>query len=336
MSGFSRTSTSQVRLKADATIKESAARYVTVVTPGLFTTIQDRGRWGYQTSGVPVAGPMDMDSHDAANAAVGNPPDAATLEVTLTGPELRFDHDAVVAVAGADIGSSVDAAPLPGGTPCPVRSGSTLRFGERRRGARAYVAFAGGIDVPLVLGSRATHVLSGHGGLGGRALVAGDRLTLGPAPVAVEADLQLRLGGPEGPPLRSSRRLRVLPGPQDDRFPAVALDALLRSRFRVSPQSNRMGYRLEGARLPPAEGPEMISDATFTGGIQVPSSGELILLMADRQTTGGYPQIATVITADLPLAGQLAPGDWVEFAICTRGEAVAALNRESGSLDGGR
>jgi KipI family sensor histidine kinase inhibitor len=321
------------RLKAAPTTAEGVARYVTVVSPGLFTTIQDRGRWGHQANGVPVAGPMDIDSHDAANAAVGNPSDAATLEVTLTGPELRFDHDAVIAVAGADIGASVDGAALPRHACCPVRPGSILRFGERRTGARAYVAFGGGIDIPIVLGSRATHVLSGLGGLGGRALVAGDRFPLGPTGGEAEADhgRLSRLGSEARPSVPAGgARLRVLPGPQDDRLPAAALEELVRSRFRVSPQSNRMGYRLEGARIPTAESAEMISDATFTGSIQVPPSGEPILLMADRQTTGGYPQIATVITADLPLAGQLAPGDWVEFTMCTRHEAVAALARQRG------
>jgi antagonist of KipI len=319
----------------------------------LFTTIQDRGRWGHQASGVPVAGPMDRDSHEAANAAVGNPRDAATLEVTLAGPELRFDHGAVVAVAGADISASVDGTALPGHSACVVRPGSTLHFGERKRGARAYVAFDGGIDVPRVLGSRATHALSGLGGIDGRALTAGDRFPLG-VQGPVEADLsasarlrrtrrsapgevgQVRPGGPEGPPLRPSVRLRVLPGPQDDRFPSAAMEQLRRSRFRVSPQSNRMGYRLEGERLPAAMAPEMISGAAFTGGIQVPPSGEPILLMADRQTTGGYPQIATVITADLPQAGQLAPGDWVEFEVCTRSEAMTALAARQRSLHGGR
>jgi antagonist of KipI len=196
-----------------------------------------------------------------------------------------------------------------------------LRFGERRNGARAYLAVDGGIDVPPVLGSRATHVLSVMGGHRGRPLAAGDRLRLGTtrgmgAPRRTAAHTVSDARG---------ARVRVLTGPQDDFFDTAALDVLQRSRFTITPQSNRMAYRLTGASIPRASDQEMISDATVFGGIQVPPSGEPILLMADRQTSGGYPQIATVISADLPLAAQLAPGDWVEFAVCTRREAIAAL-----------
>ena len=298
----------------------TASRSVTVVRPGLFTTVQDGGRWGHQAHGVPVSGALDNVSHRLANAALGNAPDAATLEVTLSGPELRFDHDAMVAVAGADLQAAVDGARLPLGAAAECRAGGVLQFGERRSGARAYVAFDGGVDVAPVLGSRATHVRAGLGGYRGRALAAGDRLPLGPP------------GGRQARPIRSpgiaiagGAKLRVLPGPQQDFFHESALDLLEGSRFVVTPNSDRMGYRLSGARLPRIEGMEMISDAAFAGGIQVPASGEPILLMADRQTTGGYPQIAVVVTADLARAGQLAPGDWVEFVRCSRAEAIDAL-----------
>jgi biotin-dependent carboxylase-like uncharacterized protein len=248
---------------------------------------------------------MDVVSHEAANAALGNDPASATLEVTLSGPELRFDHDAWVVVTGADLGAVLDGAALAPGVPRAGRAGSILRFGERRRGARAYVAVDGGIAAPLVLGSRATHAAGGIG----RALAAGDRLPLG-APLQGAArpvhPVELPAGG---------LRLRVRRGPQDDRVPQEAIDVLRRSRFQITPQSNRMAYRLSGPRLPLPPDAAMISDATFTGGIQVPPSGELILLMADRQTTGGYPQVATLIAADLPRAGQLAPGDWIEFEL---------------------
>jgi KipI family sensor histidine kinase inhibitor len=301
--------------------RERASRHVTVVRPGLFTTIQDRGRWGHQSNGVPVGGALDRVSHRAANALVGNDASAAALEVTLVGPELRFESDAVIAIAGADLGARIDGADVKVHTPVLCRRGTVLRFGERRSGSRAYVAVDGGIDVEPVLGSRATSVVCGLGGLDGRALLAGDRLPLG-APTRPERARR----AVDAPPMpRGGARIRVLPGPHEDFFPAQAFDYLQRARFVVTPRSDRMGYRLEGERLPRLAGREMISDAAFTGGIQVPSSGEPILLMADRQTTGGYPQIATVITADLPLAGQLAPGDWIEFAVCSRGEALSAL-----------
>lgn len=283
----------------------TGVRSVTVVKPGLLTTVQDRGRWGHQSSGVPVAGPMDVVSHDAANAVVGNAAEAATLEVTIAGPALRFDAAATVAVTGADLDATLDGATLPLNQPHAARAGAILVFGVRRRGARAYVAVDGGIASPVVLGSRATHIGSGLG----RPLASGDVLSLGGAhnrqgmPRAVT---ELPMGG---------ARVRARRGPQVDDVPETALVALGRSRFVVAPQSNRMGYRLTGAVVPLGSQRPMISDATFMGGIQITPSGEPILLMADRQTTGGYPQIATVVTADLPLAGQLAPGDWLEFEV---------------------
>jgi antagonist of KipI len=310
----------------DATVQ--GGRFITVVRPGLFTTVQDRGRWGHQGSGVPVSGALDLASHRIANAIVGNEPGAATLEATLVGPELRIDHDATVAIAGADLGPTLDGAPVPLNRAARCRGGAILRFGERRTGARAYVAVDGGIQVPLVLGSRSTHVISAMGGLAGRALAAGDRIAIGSATQGGTARrVQPAYQGGHG-----GARLRVLRGPQDDFFTEAAFETLQRSRYVVSPQSDRMGYRLHGARIPRAADREMISDATFTGAIQVPASGDPILLMADRQTTGGYPQIAIVITADLPLAAQLAPGDWIEFAVCSRREALSALVAQEGSL----
>ena len=296
------------------------ARSVTVLRPGLLTTIQDEGRWGHQASGVPVSGALDRISHRLANLAVGNSTDAATLEVTIVGPELSIDQRGWLAVAGADLQASLDGAPVRVGEATACRAGSVLRFGGRRSGARAYVAFDGGVDVAPVLGSRATHLAAGLGGIEGRALRAGDRLPLGIAAAGAG-----RPGDRVALAQNGGARLRILPGPQEDFFTASAYDRLERTRFIVTPQSDRMGYRLSGAQLPRVAGREMISDAAFTGGIQVPPSGEPILLMSDRQTTGGYPQIATVITADLPLAGQLAPGDWIEFERCSSAEALAAL-----------
>lgn len=309
------------------------SRSVTVIRPGLLTTIQDLGRWGHQARGVSVSGPMDPVAHRVANALVGNSADAATLEATILGPELHIDADVVIAVAGGDLGATLDGSPLAPGAVTRATAGGVLRFGERRRGARAYVAFGGGLDVPAVLGSRATHQLSALGGFGGRALRAGDRIPVGDQAVAPRSFLPVSEGSAHT--ARGGARVRVLPGPQDDYFEPAAFEWLQRLRFTISPQSDRMGYRLTGATVPRASR-EMISDATFVGGLQIPPSGEPILLMADRQTTGGYPQIATVITADLPAVGQLAPGDWIEFEVCTRPTAVAALAaQERAVLAGG-
>ena len=308
----------------------TARRSVTVVEAGLFTTIQDAGRWGHQASGVPVSGAMDWIAYRTANAIVGNEPGSAAVEATLSGPKLRFDQKTTFAIAGADFGATLDGVRVPHCAAVAAPAGSILRFSARVFGARAYVAVDGGVDVPRVLGSRSTHLLSRMGGTQGRTLLQGDRLGLGAESTAnrrrkpiPEATAYGRGGG---------ARLRVLPGPQTEYFPADAMELLQRTRFIVSPQSNRMGYRLQGGQVPRLLEQEMISDAAFTGGIQVPPSGEPILLLSDHQTTGGYPQLAVVITADIPLAAQLAPGDWVEFRVCSRSEALSALVAQEARL----
>jgi antagonist of KipI len=297
---------------------------VHVIKPGLLTTVQDQGRWGFQALGVSVAGPMDPVSQRIANAMAGNPVDAATLEITLVGPELAFDDERRVAISGAQYEITVGQEQFLSGGAFVVASGTTLRFGRRVRGTRAYLAVAGGFDTPPVLRSRATHLPSMMGGLGGRALIAGDRLPCGPLRGPVPAALvQPGAIGDAIPEGRAT--LRVLPGPQSDRFSEDALETLQSALYRVAPSSNRMGFSLDGPRLRHTRGADIISDATPLGVLQVPASGQPILLMADRQTSGGYPKVATVITADIGLAGQLGPGDTIAFAVCSRGEALAAL-----------
>ncbi len=297
-----------------------AASLIRMVRPGLLTTVQDLGRWGYQQLGVPVAGPMDSYSHRLANALVGNSADAATLECTLIGPEMEFDADMTIAVTGArfDLRSEGFCDPEMD-TSFQVTRGSRLRFEGRPDGARAYLAVAGGIITPLLLGSRATHLVSQMGGVQGRALVAGDVLPIGSSagPYVRRSACGLRVG--------RGASLRVLAGPQADWFAASTLGVFTSAAYRVSRESNRMGYRLDGPPLAPARQRERTSEPVTFGSIQVPPDGRAILLMADRQTSGGYPKIATVITADLPLAGQLATGDTIAFSFCTRAEARAAL-----------
>jgi antagonist of KipI len=300
-----------------------------VVRAGLQATLQDLGRWGFQSRGVPVAGPMDQGAHRLANALAGNDPAAAVLEVTLSGPELVFDDPRHVAVTGAAFDLTVDDEPVPMNSRVAVPAGGTLRFGARRRGARAYVAVAGGFDVPFVLGSRATHVGSGMGGYHGRALAAGDRVPLHPVPG--HPGWTGRPGAPEHAVAalvkrrEEGGRLRVVEGPDRDRFTSEAIETLQSASWIVGADSNRMGYRLEGPLLRHADGADIISQATVPGLIQVPGSGAPVLLMADPQTTGGYARIATVISADLDLAGQLAPGDPVAFEVCSLRDALVAL-----------
>ena len=265
-----------------------------VIKPGMLTTIQDAGRWGFQSRGVPVAGPMDPVSHRLANALVGNDPRAATLEVTLMGPELEFEDERLVSVA------------------------------------RAYLAVSGGIAVPLTLGSRATHLVSRMGGIAGRPLKAGDRLPLGDPARGVRTALAPQTAVvplPDG-----HAQIRVLAGPQVDHFTPDAMDLLQSAPYVVGQNSDRMGFRLEGPRLTHARGADIISDATPLGVLQVPASGQPILLMADRQTTGGYPKLATVIAADVALAGQLGPGDRISFVACSLHDAMAALIAQERAL----
>jgi antagonist of KipI len=295
-----------------------------VVKPGLLTTIQDRGRWGYQSWGVPVAGPMDPISHRIANAIVGNPAAAATLEITLIGPELEFEDERAVAVSGALFELTLDGQTVPLNRSIVVPAGSRLRFGRRVRHARAYLAVEGGVAVPMVFGSRATHVTSGMGGIEGRALSTGDHLPLGPrhhtrTKASVDAQSLVEFwSGPQPP-------IRVIPGPNREAFTADALEILQSAPYSIGTNSDRMGFRLEGPLLTHTRGGDIISDATPLGALQVPSAGQPILLMADRQTTGGYPKVATVISADISRVGQLGPGDTLSFALSSAHDALAAL-----------
>ena len=301
-----------------------------VLKPGMLTTIQDRGRWGWQSRGVPVAGPMDPCGHRVANALVGNHVDAASLEITLLGPELAFEDERLAAVAGAEFDVAVDDRAAPWNAAFLVPSGARLRFRGRKQGARAYLAVAGGIDVTPTLGSRSTHVLSAMGGLDGRAVKAGDRIPLGDRSTARGA--APALDAPVVPLPRGEAVIRVLPGPQLDYFSSDALDVLRSAPYAIAQNSDRMGFRLAGPTIGHARGADIISDATPLGVLQVPASGQPILLMADRQTAGGYPKLATVITADMAVAGQLGPGDAIRFVVCTPREAMAALIAQERAL----
>lgn len=300
---------------------------LTVVRPGMLTTVQDLGRWGHQHVGVPAAGPMDWFAHRLANQRLGNADDDAVLEVTLMGPELMADDDVVCVVTGAHFEVTAGERRTRAAEPFLVRAGERIRFGARHSGARAVLGVEGGIRVDPVFGSRSTSLSSRIGPFGGRALRTGDVL-----PVARAQRTTPRAAGRPLQATRDGARIRVMLGPHQSWFAVTALRTLSSSRFIVTPESNRMGYRLDGPRLEFTGGADILSDATPIGSLQVPASGHPILLMADRQTTGGYPKIATVITADLPLAGQLAPGDWIEFEPCSRAAAVEALRRRAAAL----
>ncbi len=300
---------------------------ISVVTAGLFTTVQDAGRWGYQAYGMPVAGAMDRYAYNIANILAGNPPGAAALEMTITGDTLTFDQPAYVAVCGADMGPTLDGEPLAPWSAFPVPAGGTLAFGFAASGCRAYLAVRGGIDVPVVLGSRSTYTRAAVGGLEGRKLKAGDTLAIGAADLTDIRPLVLpdefKPAGNDG-----GITIRVLPGPQDDYFTAAGLETLFSSTYTITDEADRMGYRLEGPHIEHAGKADIVSDALPLGAVQVPGHGMPIIMMADRQTTGGYAKIGTVIGPDLAILAQAKPGDTVRLRRCSDEEAVAALRRE--------
>lgn len=311
----------------------SEPTHITVVKPGWFTTVQDLGRYGYQQYGVPVSGAMDRCAYIVSNRLVGNRDYAAALELTLKGPELLFEKDSDIAVTGADLTPSVNGIGIPLWTCVSVKAGSRLTFGARRAGARSYLAIAGGIDVPAVLGSRSTHTASQTGGMKGRALAQGDIL-VGETVFSRRRTMTGRSLPEKLRPLYSTdASLRILPGTQRSSFSERALEVLTTSLYRLSSKSDRMGYRLEGPKLAHAGAGEWISDGTAMGVLQVPPDEQPILLMADRHTTGGYPKIAVVISADLHLAGQLMPGDTVVFRMISLLEAQAVMMAQWNELD---
>jgi biotin-dependent carboxylase-like uncharacterized protein len=314
---------------------------IRVLKAGALTTLQDLGRRGMQRYGVPVNGAMDESSHRIANILVGNDEGEATLECTLTGPTLRFEHDHLVALCGADLGALIDDERAPRGQPLLVRAGATLSFAGRRTGARVYLAARGGFDVEPVLGSRSTFLAGHFGGYHGRALARGDRLALrGKGHGYPEAlRLMVQSGTPFAsaaqpelpPPDGSLPTVRYIRGPQWEHFADAARAAFESEEFVITPESDRMGYWLSGPALPLAQPFEMVSEATSFGTVQVPPSGKAVVLMADRQGAGGYPKIGYVASVDLPLLAQAVPGDRLRFNEIDMAEAQRLyLARENG------
>ncbi|MFZ5916002.1 MAG: biotin-dependent carboxyltransferase family protein [Chloroflexota bacterium] len=307
-----------------------------VLEPGLLTTVQDLGRRGYERLGVPVAGAMDEYALRAANGLVGNPPDAAGLEMTLAGPRLRADENCLIAVCGADLGLRVNGWRLPGWMAVFVRRGWEITFEGKQWGCRAYLAVAGGIDVPAVLGSRSTYLRGGFGGYEGRALRPGDRLPVG-EPSAAPLELAgRRLPERAHPPYSDNPTLEVILGPQQEAFTPEGMATFLSGEYAVEPASDRMGYRLRGPGITHRTSADIVSDGIVLGAVQVPASGQPIVTLADRQTTGGYTQIAVVVRADIPLLAQCVPGkSQVRFRPTTVEAAQARYRMMIETLDRG-
>jgi antagonist of KipI len=288
---------------------------------GLLTTVQDLGRWGHQSAGVPVAGPMDSWSHRLANSALGNPDSAAVLEVTVIGPSIECEVGTRMAITGATCAITINGEHARSPLLLEAAAGTTIDIGECHPGTRAYVAVAGGFDVPVVLGSRSTDLRSGFGGYAGRAVHARDRLHYAAAPV--NPAVRELPDAAVGPARDGITRLRAMRGPAEGAAADRAFAALT---------SDRMGYRLDGGVVAAATTASMVTAPTTMGLVQVPPSGEPILLMADRHTTGGYAAVAVVITADLPLAGQLGSGHAITFEACTPDDARHALRQMEARL----
>ena len=315
-----------------------------VISPGPFTTVQDRGRPGYYAGGFPPSGALDRYSHDAANAVLGNHPDAATLEVTFHGPVLRFEADALVALTGAQVEADLDGVAVPGWRSQPVRRGQTLRIGPTLDGARAYLAVRGGVDVPSVMGSRSTYVTSKIGGVRGRPLAVGDRLGL--ADQVLEGSRSLpgvRIPDELRPAQGGSHEIRVVPGLCDYRLTGAAQQTLYSTPYQIDAESNRTGYRLKGEPLTFVErdapfgagsDPSNVVNLGYpVGSIQVPNGGELICLLRDAVTGGGYATVGTVISADVDVLARSASPDEVLFVPVDIDVAIAERSRRSRRVD---
>lgn len=294
------------------------ARTLDVLSAGGVATVQDLGRPGLMRLGVTPGGALDRRALVLGNRLLGNDPGAAALECALAGPALRFGRDTLFAVTGADFGPRLDGSDISPWTPIMAPAGSVLSFAHPARpgaGVRCFVCVEGGIAVAPVMGSRATDLFGGFGGLDGRPLRAGDVLPLGPALPAAEREdaLRRRLAGSPPEPVGHGP-LRVVLGPQAEQFAGDGLAAFLAGRYVVGPRSDRMGLRLAGPPIVAPPGPDMVSEGIAPGAIQVPPDGQPIVLLPARQTVGGYPKIATVVGADLDRLGQLGPGDAVRFA----------------------
>jgi KipI family sensor histidine kinase inhibitor len=282
---------------------------IEVLSPGLQTTVQGPGRLGHGDLGFAPNGPADRASFDAANRAVGNPVCTPALEMTLVGPRLRFHRRLSIAVAGAGLGAMLNGLPLPIGRTQDVLPGDELSFKSPSGGAdgmRAYLAVSGGINVPLVMGSASTDLTAGIGGHEGRALVAGDRLPVG-------ARDKIAMGRPVPRFRRDDSPLRVMPGPQRESFSDETWDRLVSESFTVTSEANRVGIRLDGPRLTPLNGADIISEGIVTGSIQVTGEGQAIVMLPGHATIGGYTKIATVIEDDWDRLGQLVPGMRIRF-----------------------
>lgn len=309
-----------------------------IIKPGLQVTIQDTGRFGYQRYGVIVNGVMDQLAHRIGNILVGNLGDEASLEMTMKGPEIEFEEDALISLTGGDLSATLNGQSVKRWRPIYVKAGTILKYGGCTSGCRGYLTVAGGIDVPVIMGSRSTYLRAEFGGFEGRALKSGDQLKIGELSDQSK-EIFDQLANTDQPFVESDwfsasdwgsenteqHVIRFIPGREWSEFTDESQHLFTETEFQLTPQSDRMGFRFKGERLERSEQIEMISEAVTFGTVQVPSEGNPIILLADRQTAGGYPKIAQIASVDFSKVAQLKPGEKVRFKQITHQEAEQLL-----------
>ncbi|MCI8611841.1 MAG: biotin-dependent carboxyltransferase family protein [Clostridiales bacterium] len=295
---------------------------IRIKVPGPLTTVQDLGRIGHMHSGFQQSGAMDWYAASLANILCGNDVNSAVLEMTLGGITCRFLEPVAFALCGADMYAVLDGIPVPMQQVVMAPAGSLLKMGMAKTGCRTYMAVSGGLDVPLVMGSRSTNLRCKVGGLAGRGLRAGDVLSVLPGVSFVSG-----FYAPYKKPVHGETLIRAIPGPQNDYFTKNGMQTFFTAAYAVTPASDRMGMKLSGPAPEAISGTDIISDGIALGSVQIPAGGQPIILLSDRQTVGGYAKIATVIKADLPKLAQLRPGDTIRFIKTDRKEALSALGK---------
>lgn len=284
-----------------------------ILHPGVLTTVQDLGRHGYQKYGLAVSGSSDQYAHRLANLLVANSPKAAVLEVTLVGLKIKILKSTVLAITGGDLQPKLNGRPVPMWSAFPVQEGDVLHFSGVKSGCRAYLAAAGGIDVPLVLGSRSTDTVGKIGGFESRPLQKGDIIKTFSVPLSKVAKLRKRLHPDLIPEYPEHLDIRVVLGPQEDAFTERGIKTFFSSTYTVSKELDRMGCRLEGPTIEHREGADILSEGLFMGAIQVPKNGLPIVFLVGRQSVGGYTKIGGVISVDMPKLAQVKPGNTIRF-----------------------
>ncbi|WP_125153157.1 5-oxoprolinase/urea amidolyase family protein [Clostridium rectalis] len=306
---------------------------IKVIKGGLLTTIQDRGRIGYQKFGMPVAGAMDEFSLRIGNILLKNKEFEGALEITMIGAELMFNVNTAIAITGADLSPKINNKEVDMWKVLRVNIGDVLSFGKIKSGSRSYICFLGGIDVTEVMGSKSTYIKANVGGLNGKALKAEDELNLLKNNIDLDKVVDRNIKDEFKPIYSNNINVRVVMGPQEDYFSDSGIETLLSSEYEITNEADRMGYRLMGKKIEHVKGADIVSDGIVLGAVQVPAHGMPIIMMADRQTTGGYAKIATVISQDISLLAQGKSKDKIKFIRVSLQEAANLLKEYENRIE---